>query len=137
MYITRLRLAFLVAPFFPTLYFLVMPYLTNTAYTGRYDIVLVLLFSLPISYISCFLLCRLLISFLKKIRQLNIVSFSFGGAAIGLVVFYIFGFGFAAFLNSSRNIMPNIEELLFGALFGVLIALPFGFIAGFPFFSKP
>lgn len=114
------------------MYFLVAPHLTNSGYTGRHNVVLVLLFALSVSYLSCFLLGAPLISYLRRHRVLNTIYLSIGGAILGAVVFYVFGFGFSALLDSSRSLMPSAGELFYGAMLGVLVALPFGVIAGYP-----
>lgn len=133
MLVTRQRLAFVLAPALPALYLLVMPILTKSVYTGRHDVFLVLLISLSVSYLSCFLLGVPLISFLRRNRFLNTIYLSVSSAVLGAAVFYVFGFGFSAVLDSSKSLMPSLSELFYGAALGVLVALPFGLIAGYPF----
>jgi uncharacterized BrkB/YihY/UPF0761 family membrane protein len=136
MLVTRQRLAFALAPALPALYFLVVLYPTSSGDTGRNYVVLMLLIALSVSYLSCFLLGAPLISFLKRKRHLNTIYLSIGGAVLGAVVFYIFGFGFSALLDSSRSMVPSFSELVYGAALGVLVALPFGLIAGYPFIGS-
>jgi hypothetical protein len=92
-----------------------------------------LLIALSVSYLSCFVFGAVLISFLRHKRHLNTINLSIGGAVLGAVVFYIFGFGFSALLDASKSMVPSSSELLYGAALGVLVALPFGLIAGYPF----
>jgi len=51
---------------------------------------------------------------------------------LGAVVFYVFGFGFSALMDSSKSMVPSFSELMYGAALGILVALPFGLIAGYP-----
>jgi len=132
----RLKMAFIIAPLFPALFFLIMPFFSGASYTGRYDILLILLFSLPVSYLSCFVFGWSLFKYLKKKQRLSVLSFVFYGALLGAVIFYIFGFGFSAFLDSSKSIAPSLKELLFGAFFGIIVAAPFSLIAGIPLINK-
>lgn len=135
MSVSRQRIAFALAPALPAVFLLVVPHLTNSAYTGRHTAALVLIIALSVSYLSCFLFGAPLIFILRRNRKLNTVYLSIGGAVLGAVVFYVFGFGFSALLNSSRNLVPSVGELFYGAVLGVLVALPFGLIAGYPLFG--
>jgi hypothetical protein len=82
----RRQLAFALAPIFPSLFFLVV-----LLSAGHKTIMLTLLFSLPISYISCLLFGMPLVSFLKRINRLNIVNVVMSGAIVGAVVFMPLG----------------------------------------------
>lgn len=131
----RTHLAYLISPLFPALYLLLLPFFLGASYTGRYDMLLVLVFALPVSYISCLAFGIPLISFLRKKNSLNIINLVTAGAILGLIVFYMFGFGFAELLNSTKKPVPDLKELLHGAMFGILVSLPFSLIAGIPFLN--
>lgn len=129
----RLKLAYLIAPIFPVLLSLLFFQNENSA---RYSL-LILIFSIPVSYLSCLLFGLPLISFLKKFEKLTILNISISGAILGSIVFYLFGFVFSYFLGSTPStILPSISELFFGAILGVSVAFPFGVIAGFPFIGN-
>lgn len=64
-------------------------------------------------------------AFLKKKQILSVVNVVIGEAIFSSFVFYLFGFVFAALLDSSKVLMPAAAELLWGALIGVLVAFPF------------
>ena len=128
----RTKLAYLIAPIFPALYMLAMPYFSGSHYSGLHDTLMVLLFSLPISYLSCFFLGFPFVRFLKNRKYLSLVNVVAGGAVLGMFVYYIFGYGFSAFLDSSMSSVSHVSVLMWGAVLGVLVALPFSIIAGFP-----
>lgn len=127
---TRMKLAFLLAPIVPSLFMVVLLYSS-----GYKAVILALMFSIPISYFSCFVFGFPIISYLKKKQRLNIINIVLSGALLGAIVFYIFGFGFSALLDSYRHPLPNLVELVSGAVLGISVALPFGLIAGLPFFK--
>lgn len=130
--INRTKLAYILAPIFPALYMLAIPYLSGSSYTGRHDILLVLLFSLSVSYLSCLLLGFPLVKFLRKRNSLSLVNVVVGGVLLGMLVYYVFGYGFTALLDSSMESVSLIQVLAWGAALGALVALPFSLIAGFP-----
>ncbi|WP_157462078.1 hypothetical protein [Chitinimonas koreensis] len=132
MKIEKITLAFVLSPLFPVAYMLIMPYLSGGAYQGRYDVLLVLLFSLPTSYISCLLLGLPLVRALRKRSALTLVNVVGGGVVLGMIAYYLFSWGFAAFLGSSIELTAQAEVLVWGAILGVMVALPFGLIAGLP-----
>lgn len=131
MSISRLKLAFLLAPMMPSIFFLV-----SLGMSERNTIVMTLLFTLSFSYLSCLIIGVPLVAILKKKQCLNVVNIVISGAIIGSFVFYLFGFVFVAFLDSSKGLIPIPTELLWGALIGVLVAYPFSLIAGFPFWAR-
>jgi len=128
MSITRICLAFALAPVFPSLFFLTAFHLSDRAMIMK-----TLIFSIPFSYVPCFLFGIPLVSYLKKKQRLNAVNVVTSGAVLGTVVFYVFGIVFSVFLGSSKNVIPELAELVSGAILGVLVALPFSLIAGLPF----
>ena len=136
MTINRTKLAYILAPAFPTLYMLVMPYISGSAYTGRHDILLVLLFSLPISYLSCLLFGFPLIAFLRRKDFLNLINVVACGAVMGMLIYCLFGYGFSAFLDSYVSNVSLVKVLLWGAILGVMVALPFSLIAGIPLINQ-
>ena len=130
---TRLKWAYLIAPMLPSLLSLLV---FKNEINVRYSF-LVLIFSIPVSYLSCILFGLPLVSFLRKKEKLTIVNISVGGAILGSIVFYLFGFVFSYFLDSTPlSILPNLSDLIFGAILGVSVALPFSVIAGFPFITR-
>jgi len=60
------------------------------------------------------------------------ISVVIAGALIGVIVFYAFGFIFSIMMDSSKNEMPTIADLVWGTSLGVSIAFPFCLIAGIP-----
>ena len=129
--VSRLKLAFLLAPIFPSIFivaFLRMP---------DFNIILLtLLFALPFSYFSCLIIGLPLVMLLRKTEGLCIVNLAIGGAFFGSLVFYLFGFVFAALLGSFKGLVPTALELFWGTLLGVLVASSFGLIAGFPLLMR-
>jgi purine-cytosine permease-like protein len=130
---TRTLLAILLAPALPTLYFLIA---YSDADSGSSAGFFILIISLSVSYIAFVVFGLPLLALLKRKRKLNIAYVSVGGAILGMIVFYLFGFVLAALLESSRDISPNLNELIAGAALGVLVALPFSLIAGYPLFGS-
>ena len=130
--VIRQRVAFALAPALPALFYFILLEYTSSGDTGGVWDILIFAIAISVSYVSCFLLGAPLISFLKRKQHLNLVYLSVGGAVMGAVVFYLFGFGLAATLDSSRTVMPYLFELTWGAALGMLVALPFGLIAGYP-----
>lgn len=128
---TRKRLAFILAPLFPSIFFLFAFHLTGPRWSA-----FVLLFSLSFSYLPCWVLGAPLIRFLQKRESLSTVNISLCGALFGIVVFYVFGFVISAVLGSSKSIIPSLGELIFGALLGISVALPFSLISGFPILNS-
>lgn len=131
MSITRIQLAFVLAPLLPSLFFLI-----SLQLSGHKIIILMLLFSLPFSYLPCLLFGIPLLSILKKKNKLNMVNFFICGALLGTIVFYTFGFVFSSFLDSTKNLIPGLTELFTGAALGASVAIAFCLIAGIPFFTK-
>lgn len=125
----RTVLAFLVAPVFPVLFSL---YEYGDIESGNGVSLLIVLIAFPVSYGASLLVGLPMIKILRRKQLLNIVTVTIGGAIFGAIAFYLFGFLFAALLESSRPVAPNTFELLYGAMLGVLVALPFGLIAGYP-----
>lgn len=128
MKLNRTRLAYTLAPALPALFFLIWLNPFNSAIA----IISVLFVSLAVSYSSCFLFGLPLIPYLKRKQRLNIIFISIGGAVLGMVVVYVAGFGVAATLGSTKSVIPELSELLWGAALGLLVALAFGLIAGYP-----
>lgn len=127
MTLIRTKMAFLLSPIFPAIFFIIAFKSTHIN-----TILLTLLFAIPFSYISCIIFGMTLLSYFRKKECLNAINISLSGAVLGALVFYIFGFAFAAFLGSSKDMIPTLSELIGGALLGLLVAIPFCIIAGIP-----
>lgn len=132
----RKYIAYLFCPFIPTTYFLAIPFFTSmtgadVAINSSY-IYLVLLFSLPVSYLSCAVIGLPYLMYLRRRDEFYAVKIISGSAVAGAVIFYLFGFVFAALLNSSRPLLPSVAELGFGAFFGLSISIPFCMILRVP-----
>ncbi|WP_308366717.1 MULTISPECIES: hypothetical protein [unclassified Microbulbifer] len=123
----RIILAFVFAPLVPTIYFLgfMEP-------VGKNVILMLLVYSICFSYLPTLLLGLPLVSYLRKVHRLNLVNVVAIGAAGGMIVFYVFGFVFSAMLDSSKSVTPAISELIWGAILGMSVAIPFSLIAGIP-----
>ena len=128
----RQRLAFAMAPALPALWIFIFLEYTNPGASGGVWEILIFAIALSVSYLSCFLLGAPLILFLKNKRHLNLIYITIGGAMLGGVVFYIFGIVLAMTLNTPRTMVPYLFELIWGAALGILVALPFGLISGYP-----
>ena len=127
---TRIRLAFLLAPLGPSLYLIVLTLLSQNS--GRYSFVMPLLFALPISYLSCVAFGVPLLRILRAHGALSAVAVVVVGALLGIVVNYLFGHILAALLDSRENTVPSIDIVMWGMLFGAMVAIPFVLIAGIP-----
>lgn len=129
----RIKIAYVLAPMFPTLFLLVVSYVGGlSAFQFTF---LIVLFSLTVSYLSSALLGFPFVKFLRKRKALSFTTVVTGGALLGVFVNYLFGFGFSALLDSSMSSMPRDGVLMsgaWGAAFGVMVALPFSLIAGLP-----
>ena len=129
----RTKLAYIIAPMFPTLYLVAILYSPGPPYTVPNYLLLVLMFSLPTSYLSCLFLGYPFVEFLRERESLNLVSVVVGGSLLGAVVFYfVGGHGFSALLGSSMSGDAHVRALISGAALGIMVALPFSLIAGLP-----
>ena len=99
---------------------------------GRYNELTILVFALPISYLSCLLFGPLLLRILASHNMLSAINFVVIAALLGILVNYTFGFVFAAFLDSRANPVPGVDVIVWGAFFGAIVAIPFALIAGIP-----
>jgi hypothetical protein len=126
----RIRLAFLLAPLGPALYMLAVSVLSRSP--GRYDELTILIFALPISYLSCLVFGVPLLGTLRSHSRLSAINFVAIASLLGIAVNYAFGFLFAAFLDSRAKIVPGIDVVIWGVLFGAMVAIPFALIAGIP-----
>jgi hypothetical protein len=94
------------------------------------------LMAFPVSYLASVLFGWPLIGFLERKRRLYASNLLIGGAVFGAATFYLFGFGLAALLESTKLIAPSLGELLFGAVLGLLLALSYCLIAGISFSKR-
>lgn len=124
----RIVLAFLIAPLVPSIYFLMM-----MEFASKSVIVMMLIYSILFSYVPSLLFGIPFISWLQKKHCLSLVNVVIFGAVAGMIVFYVFRFVFAAMLDSSVSLVPGFSDLIWGALLGVFVSLPFSLIAGIPF----
>jgi hypothetical protein len=122
--------AFLLAPLIPVVFFV----LVFMASGYGFDF-FALLISVPFSYVPCFLFCVSVMRILRARGMLTVTSIALCGVVLGAAVFYMFRFFLSAMLGSSADLVPGVSELVWGALLGLSVALPFGLIAGFPFFK--
>lgn len=126
----RRKLAFLIAPLFPSIFLLFAFNLADLR-----QAIFVLIFSIPFSYLPCLLLGIPLARYLEKRNSLSVVTVTLCGAIFGALVFYGLGFVISTVLGSKENSVPILRQLASGALFGVSVALPFSLISGFPLWS--
>jgi hypothetical protein len=130
MFNKREWVAFLLAPLFPVVFFELVFIMSGSGLD-----VFALLFSVPFSYVPCFLFCVSVMRILRARGMLSVTNVALCGVVLGAAVFYLFRFVFSAMLGSSADVVPAVSELVWGALLGLSVALPFGLIAGFPFFN--
>lgn len=123
-------IAFLLAPLFPVVFF-VLIFMTSGSGLG----VFAFLFSVPFSYVPCFLFCVSVMRILRARGMLSVTNVALCEAVLGAAVFYLFRFVLSAMLGSTAGVIPAVSELVWGVLLGLSVALPFGLIAGFPLFS--
>lgn len=128
--LSRDRLAFLIAPLFPSLLLLFVFRLTDIRLAA-----LVLLLSIPFSYLPCFLLGIPLTRYLGRRNSLTVITVTLCGMLFGVLVYYGAGFAIATVLGSQKYFVPTLMDWAPGALFGFLVALPFSLISGFPLCS--
>lgn len=128
----RLRAAFIIAPLVPTLYFAYMIYFAGSDNSGSTLKSMVILFTLILSYLACLVIGRGAIRFLNRRNMLTLPFVVLVGCCGGILVWYFFGYLIGFILSSERSLIPSIVDILWGAVLGVSIALPFAIIAGFP-----
>lgn len=126
----RVRLAFLLAPLGPSLYLIVMSLMSHSS--GRYSLVMPLLFALLISYLSCLVFGIPLLKILRSHGALSAITLVAVGSLLGIVINYLFGHLFAALLDSSTSSVPSSDTVIWGMLLGAMVAIPFVLIAGIP-----
>lgn len=126
--------AFAIAPAVPSVLYVFVALILSIANSNstQFSILYVLLFSLPISYLSTLVLGLPTIWFLIKIGQLNIPVLSVCGAILGLGVFFLFLVILPLLLGSVGGKIPSITDLSLGFVIGFVIALAFGVISGLP-----
>lgn len=98
--------------------------------------ILALFFSFTVSYFSCFIFGFPLVSFLKRRNKLNTTNLLVAGSLFGAIIFSLFGFGLSFVLGAPFEYHTILEELLWGAIFGGVVSILFGLIAGFPWFGS-
>lgn len=136
----RVFIAYFLCPLMPTLYFLLLPLLPlffgqpinfNSGY-----VFIVIIFSLPVCYLSCYLIGLPYLYILKKNNLFYSDYILLGSAISGAVIQYLFGFFLVFILDSHREILPTIQELSFGAAFGLSVAIPFCIALKIPFIKS-
>lgn len=123
-------MAFLLAPLIPAVFFVLIFIVSGSGFDF-----FAFLISVPFSYVPCFLFCVSAMKILRARGMLSVTNIALCGVVLGAAVFYLFRFVLSAMLGSSADVVPAVSELVWGALLGLSVALPFGLIAGFPFFK--
>ena len=126
---TRMILAALLAPALPGILAL---FEYGDIESGGSASLFILLIAFPVSNGASTMFGLPMVAYLRQKRRLNVTTVVVGGAILGAIVFFLFGFLLAALLGSSRDSLPALNELTYGAALGVLVALPFALIAGYP-----
>lgn len=126
---TRTILAALLAPAVPGIIAL---FEYGDIESGGSASLFILLIAFPVSYGASAMFGLPMVAYLRNKRRLNVITVVVCGSILGAIVFYLFGFILAALLGSSRDLLPAFDELMYGAALGVLVALPFALIAGYP-----
>jgi len=126
---TRITLAYVIAPITPSVLFAAMFQITEPKM-----IALMLVFSLPFSYVPSIFLGIPFVAFLSRKDKLSILNLLWASAALGSVVFLLFGLVFASVLESSAGAGTSLRLLVSGAVIGLIVAVTFGLIAGLPFY---
>ena len=124
-------MAFLLAPLVPAVFFVLIFVISGSGFD-----IFAFLISVPFSYVPCFLFCISAMKILRARGKLSVANVALCGVVLGAAVFYLFRFVFSFMLGSSADFIPAVSELIWGALLGLSVALPFGLMAGFPFFSS-
>ncbi len=126
----REKLAFVVAPLFPSIFLLLVFRVADIRLAAFF-----LLFSIPFSYLPCLLLGIPLTRCLGRRKSLTVITVTLCGMLFGVLVYYGAGFAIATVLGSQKYFVPTLMDWAPGALFGFLVALPFSLISGFPLSS--
>lgn len=127
----RVVLAFLIAPLIPSILLYVV-----AGDIGKNWVIMMLLFSVFFSYLPSLLFGIPFVLWLQKKNRFNLINVMIFGAVAGMMVLYVFRFIFAAILDSSASLVPGISDLIWGAILGISVALPFSLIAGIPMKKK-
>lgn len=131
----RLILAYLLAPLIPTIIVVLLDEIFRHDKAGSATL-LIALFSLPLSYLACLLGGSLLVYILNKMKALCLGYMLLGGFILGAVAWYFIGYLIAFLLESDRDLVPALLDIIGGGLLGVSVALPFGIIAGIPWRTR-
>jgi hypothetical protein len=94
-----------------------------------------LLFSLPFSYLPTLVIGILLMSVLRRMKILNVLSLCAGGVIVGIIVWLAFNFVIGKVLGPPGP-EPSASQLSIGAVLGGAVALVFGLISGVPLLGK-
>lgn len=132
----RLISAYLIAPLVPSVLIVIFDGIFNSEHEGHLSTVIMIIFSLPLSYVTCLIGGWLVVCVLKYINLLYIWSLVSSGFLLGSTAWYFIGYLFAYLFGYTREIMPAIHEIIGGGLLGVAVALPFGLIAGIPWYNR-
>ena len=130
MFTNRFKFAILLAPLIPVLYFSVLAHIFNDSKIAF----ITLLVSSLFSYGGFFLMGLPLIFLLKNNHWLSTVNLALGSMVLGIFVVYIFDWGFSIVLGSSNKGLFDWLQAAWGIGLAISVAIPFGLIAGFPFF---
>jgi hypothetical protein len=96
---------------------------------------LILLYSIPVSYGATFLVGIPIITIFKNANKSVFVA-ALIGACSGAIIFYFYSLFFAWLIDSSTDTMNTFIQCIWGAVLGLLVAIPFGIISRFPVWSK-
>lgn len=131
----RIRLAFLIAPMSPVLFFALMFGVSKSENIGVWPI-LIFFISLSVCYLATLCFGGPVVAFLRKIKKLNLIYLIVAGCFFGTISLYLASLCLAFSLESSVDPHANLEELIWGCVFGGAISLVFGLIAGLSWFGS-
>jgi len=132
----RLISAYLIAPLVPSILIVFFDGIFSHENERHLSTVIMILFSLPLSYVFCLIGGWFVIYLLKCINYLYIWSLVASGFLLGAVAWYLIGYLLAYLFGYTKEILPATHEIMGGGVLGVTVALPFGLIAGIPWYRK-
>jgi hypothetical protein len=134
--ISRATLASLLAPCTPSAIIVLVPVISSWSWPFHYELPLLLLTSLAVSYAACFALGLPIINSLRKRRALNTLTLLFTGLIAGVVFGLLAVAGFGLLLGTLRFAFESTSDwagiVVWGGSYGLATAVVYGLIAGWP-----